>query len=142
MQPNLIHPVPVEIQQIDRAQTVVDEDFGEEVENVARSATVTVPGQIRWRAFKRASFSARGLEEKADGYITFRPIDLRAQGITQLQAGDRIVGIGSGANKMTVTLFVVNTEPLGHYSDIAGPGLVRAYFKSRHPVKSASTGMA
>lgn len=142
MQPNLIHPVPIEIQQIDRAQTIVDEDFDEEMESVARETTVTVPGQVRWRAFKRATFGEAGVEERADGYITMRPVDLRAVGIAQLQVNDKIVGIGSGDNKMVVNLFVVSQEPMGHYSDIAGPGLIRVYFKDRNPVKSASVGMS
>ena len=142
MQPNLIHSIPIEIQQIDRAQTLVDDVFDEEMEVVARTATVTVPGQVRYRGFKRATFGAAGVEEKADGYITMRPVDLRAVGVTQIQIGDRIVGIGTGDNKMVVNLFVVNTEPMGHYADLGGPGLLRVYFKDRNPVKGASVGMS
>lgn len=142
MQPTLIHPIPIEIQQIDRASTFVDEDFGEPVENVSRSATVTVNGQVKWEAFKRASFTAAGVEEKADGFVTMRPVDLRAAGITQLQVNDRIVGIGTGDNKMVVDLYIVRLQPMGHYPSLGGPGLIRAYFRDRHPVKSVSTGMS
>lgn len=140
MIPNLIHAIPIVIEPILRAQTVVDDDYREEYETVARGAQVTVPGMLRWLNDKKYEPSKIGAEQHSDGYVTFRTLDLKNAGIT-IKMGDRFVSFGEGTLLVPVNVFVNNVRYMGHYSDIGGPGLVRAFFHDRQPLKPPGAGL-
>jgi len=126
--PNLIHPVPVEIRQIDESETIYDDDMREPVQQSVRASTVTVPGQVKWGMDQNLQTRLRGAEEGSDGYVLFRYVDLAAQGIT-LAREDRFVKLGN----VDVDVYVKALRPEGHYSDQGGPTLVKAFFADRQP---------
>lgn len=126
--PNLIHPVTIEIQQKDSADTEFDEDAREPVQFITRDQTVTCPGQVNWGASMDASHSRGGAGEDADGYVLFRYVDLNERSIT-LQREDRIISIGGVA----ANVYIKKLRPTGHYPDVDGPTLLRAYFEDRQP---------
>jgi hypothetical protein len=73
-----------------------------------------------------------GAEEGEDGYVLVRPVDLAAIG-QKIQRGDRIVGYGVGAARIDLDVYVVRIRPEGHYPDLKGPGLLKAFFSDRQP---------
>lgn len=139
--PNLIHPVPITISQIDRDNTVVDAGYGEEYEVVAREASVSCPGQVKWGASDRYRPSDIGPEEGEDGYVLFRNVDLRARGIASIVRGDRFLSLGGSPNAIATDVYVVRVRFEGHYPDQNGPALLKAFFSDRQPVKGAGAGL-
>lgn len=136
--PNLIHPVPIVIEQIDKtrqednagAGSWFDDDFREPVQQAARAATVTVVGQPRWGDAQKLGASRSGPESEANGYVLFRYVDLEGKSI-ELQQNDRFLKIG----KLNTNVYIVSLRPEGHYDDIGGATLVKAFFKDRQPAK-------
>ena len=137
--PRLLHPVPVEIETLDRQQTIVDDDYREEVQTVASAPRVTVPGQVKWGFHDRATISALGPDANADGYVVFRREDLRSAGIGDLKQGDRFRGFGSAENRIDVNVFVEKVQPFAHYGGLGGATLVRAFFRDRSPSRQNPT---
>lgn len=123
--PNLIHPVDVTIEQINRAATIYDDDAREPVQAAARKSQVVVPGQPRWGSSRRLEATAGGPVDNATGYVLFRPIDLEAAGV-DLQINDRLRFQGR-------ELYIVRLQPAGHYGGVSK--LTRAYFADREPAK-------
>lgn len=126
--PRLIHPVPITIQTLDRSATVMDDDLREAVQTEARATSVVCPGQVSWGKDESMSVRPEGVKEDSDGYVLFRFVDLRAKGIT-IKREDRFTKLGT----VDVDIYVVSVQPLGHYPDLGGPGLVKAFFKDRQP---------
>jgi hypothetical protein len=126
--PNLIHPVPVTLQILDRAGTVMDEDLREAVQNEARGASIVCPGQVLWTADQRLNLKPEGVKEDSDGYALFRYIDLQALSIT-LKRDDRIIRVGT----VDVDVYIVKLQPMGHYPSASGPTLLKAFFKDKQP---------
>lgn len=126
--PNLIHPVPIRIQQIDSGETVYDDDLREPVQQSTRSAIVVVDGQVRWGLDKSYRSERRGAQEDSDGYVLFRYVDLEAKGIT-LNREDRFLKLGT----LDVDVYITSLRPEGHYDDVGGPTLVKAFFADRQP---------
>lgn len=126
--PNLIHQVEVEIQQLNTSTTTYDHDAREPVQFASRNATVTCPGQVKWGASMAASHTRGGAGEDADGYVLFRNVDLADRSIT-LKREDRIVSIGGVA----CNVYIKRLRPTGHYPDIGGPTMVKAFFEDRQP---------
>ena len=141
-QPNLLHPVPVDVQQVNRSATVVDPDFREEMENVAYGAVVTLPGQIKWYSDEELRRMNYGSEHGSAGYILFRVLDLKNKGIASIREGDKFVAYGTGAGRYEVNVFVTKIEPQGHYQDRGGPTLLKAYFADRNPASSSGAGLS
>ncbi len=139
--PNLLHPVPVTVSRIDRDSTVVDTGYGEEYEVVARSESVTLPGQVKWGSFDRYRASDIGPEEGEDGYVLFRMVDLRARGIPSIVRGDRFLALGGSPNSVATDVYVTRVRFEGHYPDQNGPSLMKAFFSDRQPVKGAGAGV-
>jgi hypothetical protein len=133
--PNLLHPIPIEIEQIDRSGTIVDDDYREEVQVVARSAAVTVPGQVKWGAHDRATLSALGADAHSDGYVVFRRDQLRAAGVEDMRQGDRLLAFGAVPNRIEVNVFVEKVQPFAHYGPFGGATLVRVFFRDRSPAR-------
>jgi hypothetical protein len=139
--PNLLHPVPVTVQPIDRENTIVDTGYGEEYEVVARTATVVLPGQVKWGGFDRFRATDAGPEEGEDGYVLFRAIDLRAKSLATIKRGDRFIALGGSPNSVATDVYVTRVRFEGHYPDQKGPTLLKAFFTDRQPVKGAGEGL-
>lgn len=128
--PNLIHPVPVTIEQISYSDTIYDEDTREPIQQASRTAPVTLPGQAKYGSSKEASYQEGGLRENERGYVLFRQIDLTNLSIT-LKINDRITRIGV----VDHDAYISRVEPMGHYPNYSGNTLVKVYFADRQPSK-------
>ena len=112
VQPRLIHPVNVVIQQIDRTATNWDPDFKEPIdeEDVAYQDPVTLKGQVNYMSFEQMVSAPASWVKDSIGRIVFRKKDLTAAGIT-LDLMDKIISIDGE----DVTLFILEARPQGHY---------------------------
>ena len=128
--PNLLHPVLVKIEQIDKTNTVYDSKAREPIQQANRKVFVTIPGQVNWVRTESIQAQKGGIRETAQGYILFRKVDLDALNVV-LDYGDRILKIGH----LDVELYVSDQEWQGHYADQNGGSLLRAYFQDRKPGK-------
>lgn len=131
--PNLLHPVKVTLQQIDREQTIYDEETREPIQRVERKTDKTVNGQVRWGAEKALKPTEGGAQEDSEGYVLFRYVDLKKNNI-KLDLNDRIIKIGWQEHDLYITKLL----PLAHYMDQNGATLVRAYFMSRQPSRAGA----
>lgn len=129
--PNLIHPVPVIIEQWVAGETIYDEDTREPIQQAARSVRQTVNGQVSWTLKDDVIIAEGGTRLSADGYVLFRYVDLSAAGVT-LQKQDAIKKIGW----MDVNVYIIAMKPCGHYPDQNGASMVKAYFNDRAPSRS------
>jgi hypothetical protein len=130
--PNLLHPVNITIERLNRGGTAFDEDVGEPIQSAARHTSATCPGQVKWLSAKDLAMPRGGPVEHADGYVLFRYVDLRERGITELAINDRFTALGS----TTREVYITKLEPQGHYPDQEGPTLVKAWFRDRSPAKT------
>lgn len=128
--PNLLHPVQIEIEQIDKTATVYDSKAREPIQQAKRKTIVTIPGQINWVRTESIQAEKGGIRETAQGYILFRKVDLDAKDVV-LEYGDRIRKMGH----LDVELYISDQEWMGHYADQVGATLLRAYFQDRKPGK-------
>lgn len=127
--PNLIHPVPIEIEKIDSGETIMDEDYREPVQQSRRAAKITVNGQVKWGMEKGLSAASGGPEEHYDGYVLFRYTDLTAASVL-IERNDRFTSIDG----IETDVYVIRLKPMGHYPGL-GATLVRAYFLDRQPTR-------
>jgi hypothetical protein len=123
------------IEQINRVSSIQDDDYREPVQQAIRAPRKTAPGQVKWFSDDRARPTKAGSESESQGYVLFRYVDLNQLSIV-LQQGDRIVKMGT----IEVDVYVVELRPEGHYPDLGGPGLVKAFFRDRHPSKQTRGG--
>lgn len=128
--PNLLHPVPISVEKIDRASTYYDPDAREPIMQAARKTIVVVPGQVNWGTQKGLEPQKAGPREGATGYVLFRHTDLTAAGLT-LEDNDRFAKLGN----VETDVYIDRLEHEGHYPDQGGPTLVKAYFSDRAPAK-------
>jgi len=131
--PNLLHPIPIQVSQLDTSGTLYDDEAREPIQQATRSSVVTIPGQVKYGSSREASFHLGGLRENERGYVLFRQVDLDAQSVT-LKINDRIVKIG----QITQSADITRIEPMGHYPDQNGASLIRVYFSDRAPSKQRS----
>ena len=130
MMPNLLNPVPISIEKIDRAGTYFDPDAREPIQQAERASVVVVPGQVSWGTQLGLEPQKAGPREGATGYVLFRYTDLTAAGVT-LEDNDRFAKLGN----VETDVYISKLEPCGHYKDQGGPTLVKAYFSDRQPAK-------
>lgn len=128
VQPNLIHPIPIVIQQLSKGSTMYDPDFREPIQQSSRAATVTIKGQVKWVDAQMLVVSEGGPREEASGYVTFRYRDLAAKSVV-LQLNDKFLKIGNIEGEF----FIVRIHPQGHYTENGGATMLRAYFLDRQP---------
>ena len=128
--PNLLHPVPITIQQRDIAVTKYDDDFREPIQKVSRTISKIIPGQVKWGIEDSLNLTKGGIQEKSNGYILFRYVDLAASKVV-LQLGDRFANIGG----LIVDLYITGFQPIGHYPSAGGPTLLKVFFADRQPSK-------
>ncbi len=128
--PNLIHPVPIDIQQIVKSETIYDDDLREPVQQAARPVTVKTVGQVKWNSQFELESQLGGAVEGSRGYVLFRRIDLEIQGIV-LANNDRISKMGV----RDTDVYITRLEPVGHYPDQSGHTLIKAHFNDRAPAR-------
>ena len=133
--PTLIHPVPVKLRQISRSTTFYDDDAREPIQHATRLATKTIQGQVSWKSQFDIGHNKAGTVLNASGYVLFRKIDLDAQSIV-LQDNDRIIQIGTRDTDVYINKLV----PTGHYPDIGGHTMIKAFFADRAPSKQTRGG--
>jgi hypothetical protein len=104
--PNLIHPVTVTVQPLDRAGTISNGRRRAPVKVIARSTSVSFEAQAVYNATKRTAVDSGGLMERVDGYLVARKADLDALSYTP-GLGDRIVTVGGQTG---LKLYVTETE--------------------------------
>lgn len=129
--PNLIHPIPVKIEQIDRAGSFVDDDAREPIQFAKRNPVKTVKAQVKWDFELGLTMTKGGAQEGASGYALFRYVDLEAQGI-ELQQNDRFIEMGG----LKTDVYITRLQPTATYDDIGGPTMVKAFFADRQPSRS------
>jgi len=128
MIPNLLHPVPVDVEQLDKSGTIYDDDFREPTQQVEHKTVVHLEGQVHWGEMKEVGVTQAGVEENAAGYVVFRYVDLEAQSVV-LRLNDRITRLG----KLDTDLYITKLKPSGHWPDQGGATLLKAYFMDRQP---------
>jgi len=126
--PRLIHPVAVKIEQINKAETVMDDDTREPVQKVTRNTVVTVVGQPNWSQDLGMEADLAGIVVRSTGYILFRKVDLDAASVT-IQLDDRFIQMGH----VLTDVYVHKIEWCGHYPDQDGPSLLKAHFRDMEP---------
>jgi hypothetical protein len=136
MEPELIHPVPVTLELLNRAAMAFDADAREGLHGARSTAAdvVTVEAQIRWEVKDDPMPEQVGMRQRSRGYILVRNEDLREQAVV-LKRGDRIVQIGEDENALSVDLYLTGQEPIAHYPDQLGATLLKWHFEDRHPVR-------
>lgn len=137
--PNLLHPIPTEIQQKNPALVSQDEGYREPVQTIGRGTTYTVQGQWKWFSDRELTMQKSGAGEASDGYVLLRNIDLAVIG-KKIGRGDRIVGYGAGVNRVDLDVEIVKLRYEGHYPDQVGPALVKAFFSDRQPARQTRGG--
>ena len=128
MEPDLVHPIPVEIEQIDKSSTDWDDDAREAIRTVARTAVKKLNAQISWSVKDDPNPEKMGISEETRGYLLFKKKDLSGESVT-ISRGDKISKIGHDI----VELYVTGLIPVGHYPDQGGASLLQAYFGDRNP---------
>lgn len=151
IEPNLLHPIDITFELLDRDDTVYDKWAREPVGQAIREGEsprtgdrVTVKGQYS-EYFASAkheypSYTRKGVEDMAVSYVAIRYKDLHRQGLVDLvddtwtnlkiKRGDRVIKIG----RETVNFYVEGqSKVFAHYP---GPGGTMLQFNliDRHPV--------
>lgn len=146
--PNLIHPIPVEIQRVVTGITLMDPISREPVRQLWKSGqgpgtgtVLSMDAQVNWLDGKVASpkLTRGGVEEKSEGYLLLRVFDLLAEGVVTenvdgtyylgIVRGDRIVRIG----RRRTNLYVLFFRDVGNYPDELGSTLLEVHFADRTP---------
>ena len=130
VQPRLLHPVPIIIQQIKPSLTPMDDDYREPIQQSKRGANVTIQGQVNWTGMDKVDMAVGGVRLESEGYVLFRYIDLARKNIV-LKKDDRLISIGG----VEVDVYIMKLQPMGHYPSAKGPTTVRAWFHDRQPNK-------
>lgn len=129
--PNLIRPVNVIFELLDRDAFMYDLDAREPIHGSRSSQTTTLPAQVYWAERDRLDARPAGVREVDRGEVVVRFADMDKQGI-RLKRGDRITSIG---NQTGLDLYLTEEQPIAHWADIGGPGAAKFAFVDRHPVR-------
>ena len=146
--PNLIHPVPIQIQRINSAVTTFDlrsrspvRQMWKRGQGPGTGTLSALSAQVNWNDGhqKRPRPHPGGVEEKSLGYLLFRLVDLIDASVATLDAdgavniglarGDKIIRIGV----RKVNLFVLWFRDVAFYPDQLGSTLLEADFSDRRP---------
>lgn len=132
--PELIEPITVLFQQIDKTKTTYSTGVSgrRETQNyVARTAVMSIQAQVAFGdTDQKPGYSALGVDEQAKGHLTVRYKDMADSGFT-LKRGDKITKLGN----LDVNYFLLhgNGDPAAHFSAIGGFTLLRLFFSDREP---------
>lgn len=141
--PNLLNPVTITIDRIDRTETQWDPILRENLNIIRRRPSFDIDAQIVYRkVFVKGSLDASELDGQmgeglggavpnSDGYVLLRVYDLGLKGLTMpdIERGDRITKLG----QLTVEYFVVGKRPAAQYTDQGGFTLIAVFFEDRNP---------
>jgi hypothetical protein len=134
--PNLINPVLVSIQPFRRKESLVDPDYQHPVQAATRELTYRCNGQVKWSMDEQTRAGLSGAELGSMGYIVFRLFDLRTVGLSDgIQVKDRITMMGAPPSGIKTDVYVTGLRYEGHYPDVNGPTLVKAFFSAERPAK-------
>jgi hypothetical protein len=153
MIPNLIHPIPVVVQRQLAAATTYDARARQPVRQLWKKGQGPGTGteeslvaQVHWNNDKRIGEpepKPAGVEERTEGYLLFRIIDLITEGVVVengdgsydfgFQRGDKIVRVG----RRRVNLYVTFFRDVASYPDQGGATLLEVNFSDRAPSSSA-----
>jgi len=131
----LIEPINVEIEQIDKDETPYSDGVSGRRENygsVTRKPKVTIQAQVVFgNTEQQTKFSQLGPDEQAGGYILIRYEDMTNLGVV-FKRGDKIVKLG----QLERELFILHSsgDSAAHYNSIGGFTLVKLFFGDRNPV--------
>lgn len=125
--PRLVHPVPVRVVPLAKADSAFDEDLREPMREVEGGDTIETVAQVSYNVDARSL--PIGIVEGVSGYLLFLRADLEADGYAP-KIGDRIVEIGNSGETL---LFVVFVRDGAHYPDAGGATTRYVYFNDRRP---------
>ena len=153
--PNLIHPVKITLELMDRDNTLWDSQAREPVRQATRKGAapgtgeqVIIKGQVSFyfagAKLDYAEWSRSGVLERTVGYLSLRFRDMKKKGLLTtdadgnflsftLKRGDRIVRLA----KRPVNLYIHGFKDFAHYPEI-GQTMIQVNFEDRHP--SAQSG--
>jgi len=148
--PNLIHPVKVVIQQLDRDNTLYDDQAREPVRQAIRKGSapntgneITIKAQISFyfagAKLDYPEWLREGVLERTVGYLAVRFVDMEKLGLVTYDAdgyfdelgikrGDRITRLGH----RKVNLYVTGFKDFAHYPKLKQT-LIQINFDDRHP---------
>lgn len=138
--PDLIEPVTVTVEPIDKAATPYSTGVSgrrEIVNNVVRT-TFDIPAQVVFgNVDQDQKASQLGTDEESRGYLIVRPKDLKDRGVT-IKRGDRITQFTSDDGVVTVLpdplYFQHSVNDLGAHFANSGFSFTRALFTDRNPL--------
>ena len=110
IRPRLVDPLPITVQQVDRASAVVDSVAREPIGPVPTGASVTLDAQVSWGPTLRSGRAAGGnggRSQQNQGYLVFRTYDLTRASVT-LKEGDRVLQIGARVLNVPVYLYAAD----------------------------------
>lgn len=147
--PNLIHPVEVTFELLDRTETMYDDQAREPVRQVVRkgivanSTSITIKGQVSFyyagAKLDYPSYYREGVVEGSAGYVSLRFKDMKKAGLLILDAdgnfqefklkrGDKVVRLGA----RNVEFFVMGFKDFAHYPCL-NQTMIQVNFEDRHP---------
>lgn len=149
-QPNLLHPVKVVFELIDRDNTLMDENAREPVRQAVRKGAQPNTGeQTRIKAqisfyfagakLDYAEWLRIGVLDRTVGYVSLRFKDMKRKGLLtfdvdgnfdqiRIKRGDRIVRLG----KRNVDLYVTGFKDFAHYPNL-DQTMIQVNFDDRNP---------
>jgi hypothetical protein len=130
--PRLLHPVPVELRKLNRAQTAWDKKAREPIGHAVRDVAVVLEAQVRYNRIEQPTADFEGVLRDSKGMLLFRFCDLEAIPIT-IERGDKVSKIGNRA----CDFFVSHFEDAGHLQDYGGATLLAVWFVDRTPGESS-----
>lgn len=131
--PKLVHPIDVQIKQLDTATTVYDDIYREENDaGLVYKTPITLKGQIAWKKREDLEMTKGGESPESVGHITFELKALKKANV-KLCKGDVIIGLDEyDLNCYDIgerEYYIARLDPAGHYP--GRPYLLLAYFNSR-----------
>ena len=133
--PNLIEPVELEIESINKTQTPYSTGVSgkrEIINHVVRNK-FTIAAQVVFANLDQDMQSTQlGASETAKGYVIVRRSDLTSLG-KQINRGDRIIRIHGEPLKQLLYFIHSVGDPSSHFSD-TGFAFIRIFFSDREPV--------
>ena len=132
--PNLIKPIDVVIERIDKVETTYSTGVSGRrypQNYIARKTEINLPAQVVFGDNEQiANYTQLGTDEKVKGYMVLRYEDVNNKGI-ELQRGDKVIKLG----QLNVELFLLHSkgDPAAHYPSLGGFTLFRMFFSDREP---------
>jgi hypothetical protein len=141
MMPNLLNPVSVQIQRLDKGATQTNTRLRENVNIVKKLPILTINAQIAYRKSTTSggtkdspnwegpmNVGLGGVIEQSEGYILVLIADIQSLD-PQISRGDKIVKLG----QFPVEHYILGSRPAAHYSDQGGFTLMQIFFADRNP---------